>query len=108
MAYSSGLSTAVASNLVGTVAVVDLEAACEQYGRDELPYPLGRTRPVGSVWLATRDVEPIDDRLEFGDLRGVRSWVEAWFELMFASNADRVIAMRTYPTCDCMGCRPAS
>jgi hypothetical protein len=32
---------------------------------------------VGSVWLASRDVEPIDDRLKDGDLRGVRTWVEA-------------------------------
>ncbi|SUA03161.1 Uncharacterised protein [Mycolicibacterium fortuitum] len=41
---------------VGTIAVVDLEAACELYGRDMLPYPLGRSRPVGSVWLLTREV----------------------------------------------------
>ena len=62
---------------VGTVAVVDLEAACELHGRDTLPYPLGRSRPVGSVWLATRDVEPIENRLDGGDLSGVRAWVEA-------------------------------
>jgi hypothetical protein len=63
---------------VGTVAVVDLESACELFGRDTLPYPLGRSRPVGSVWLATRDVRPIDERLDDGDLRGVRAWVEAF------------------------------
>ena len=61
---------------VGSVAVVDLEAACELYGRDALPYPLGRTRPVGSVWLLTRDVGPVEDRLRDGDLRGVRGWVK--------------------------------
>lgn len=64
-------------DLVGTVAVVDLEAACELYGRDMLPYPLGRSRPVGSLWLLTRDVEPIEDRLHRGDLEWVRAWVEA-------------------------------
>jgi hypothetical protein len=71
------LATTVSFDLVGTVAVVDLEVACELYGRDMLPYPLGRSRPVGSVWLATREVEPIDDRLNDGDLRGIRAWVEA-------------------------------
>ena len=71
------LATTVAFDPVSTVAVVDLEAACELYGRDMLPYPLGRSRPVGSVWLATRDVGLIDDRLNGGDLHGVRAWVEA-------------------------------
>ncbi|MGE2690591.1 hypothetical protein [Mycolicibacterium pulveris] len=70
------LATTARPELVGTVAVVDLEAACELYGRDMLPYPLGRRRPVGSVWLATRDVGPIEDRLD-GDLRCIRAWVEA-------------------------------
>ncbi|KWX65985.1 hypothetical protein [Mycobacterium sp. NAZ190054] len=74
---TGGLSETVWSELVGTVAVVDLESACELYGRDTLPYPLGRSRPVGSVWLATREVGPVDDRLDDGDLRGVRTWVEA-------------------------------
>lgn len=72
-----GPATGVSVDPVGTAAVVDLEAACELYGCDVLPYPLGRSRPVGSVWLATRDVKPIDDRLKDGDLRGVRAWVEA-------------------------------
>lgn len=54
------------------------EAACELYGRDTLPYPLGRSRPVGSVWLLTRDVGPIEDRLNGGDLARVRAWVEAF------------------------------
>lgn len=67
-----------ALDAVGTVAVVDLEAACELYGRDTLPYPLGRSRPVGSVWLLTRDVGPIEDRLNGGDLARVRAWVEAF------------------------------
>ncbi len=62
---------------VDTVAVVDLESACALFGWDMLPYPLGRSRPVGSVWLATRAGEPIADRLAGGDLPGVRSWVEA-------------------------------
>ncbi len=62
---------------VDRVAVVDLESACALFGRETLPYPLGRSRPVGSVWLATRAGEPIADRLAGGDLRGVRSWVEA-------------------------------
>lgn len=61
----------------GTVALVDLEAACELYGRDTLPYPLGRSRPVGSAWLVSRRVEPIEERLRKRDLRGVRTWVEA-------------------------------
>lgn len=56
--------------------MVDLEAACELYGRG-LPRPLGRSRPVGSVWLATRAVAPIEDRLHDGDLRSVRAWVAA-------------------------------
>lgn len=77
MTYMPSLAATVSFDLVGTVAVVDLEAACELYGRDQLPYPLGRSRPVGSVWLATREVEPIDDRLNGGDLCGVRAWVEA-------------------------------
>lgn len=71
-----GLMTSVQWDAVGSVAVVDLEAACEAYGR-ELPQPLGRSRPVGSVWLLTRDVGPIEDRLRDGDLRGIRGWVEA-------------------------------
>lgn len=62
---------------VGTVAVVDLEAACAHYGRDSLPYPLGRSRPVGSVWLLNRDVVAIEERLRDGDLRAARAWVEA-------------------------------
>lgn len=73
----TSIPTAVPMDLVGTVAVVDLEAAFALYGRDMLPYPLGRSRPVGSVWLLTRDVEPIDDRLHTGDLRDIRGWVEA-------------------------------
>ncbi|SEH60202.1 hypothetical protein SAMN04489835_1900 [Mycolicibacterium rutilum] len=62
---------------LGRVAVVDLEAACALFGYDMLPAPLGRSRPVGSVWLLTRDVAPIEDRLHDGDLRGVRAWVES-------------------------------
>ncbi|UXA13164.1 ESX secretion-associated protein EspG [Mycobacterium sp. SMC-8] len=73
---AGGLSEKVWSELVGTVAVVDLESACELYGRDLLPYPLGRTRPVGSVWLACREVGPAEERLSDGDLRGIRPWVE--------------------------------
>ncbi|MGV0838505.1 ESX secretion-associated protein EspG [Mycolicibacterium thermoresistibile] len=73
----TSIPTAVPMDLVGTVAVVDLEAACALYGRDVLPYPLGRSRPVGSLWLLTRDVEPIDDRLHTGDLRDLRELVEA-------------------------------
>ncbi|MGK2869859.1 MAG: hypothetical protein ACSLFA_25065, partial [Mycobacterium sp.] len=60
-----------------TVAVVDLEAACALYGRDALPPPFGRSRPVGSVWLLSRDVAPIEERLHDGDLREARAWVEA-------------------------------
>ncbi|GAA2552832.1 hypothetical protein [Mycolicibacterium diernhoferi] len=60
---------------VCTIAVVDLEAACALYGRDDLPQPLGRSRPVGSVWLLSR--EPVRERLGDGDLRDVRNWVEA-------------------------------
>lgn len=77
MTYTPGFAMTVPFELVGTVEVVDLEAACELYSRDMLPYPLGRSRPVGSVWLFTREVGPIDDRLGGGDLRGVRTWVEA-------------------------------
>ena len=62
---------------VDTVAVVDLESACALFDWETLPYPLGRSRPVGSVWLASRAGEPIADRLAGGDLPGVRSWVEA-------------------------------
>lgn len=71
------LATAVPLDLIGTATVVDLEAACELYGRDMLPYPLGRSRPVGSVWLLTREVPPIEDRLNGGDLARIRAWVEA-------------------------------
>lgn len=71
------LATTMSFDRLGTVAVVDLEAACEMYGRENLPYPLGRTRPVGSVWLATRNVPSIDDRLDGGDLVGIRAWVAA-------------------------------
>ncbi|MDG4665210.1 ESX secretion-associated protein EspG [Mycobacterium sp. 236(2023)] len=77
MTRRPSLPESIWSELLGTVAVVDLESACEQYGRDVLPYPLGRSRPVGSVWLASRDVAPIDERLADGDLRGIRAWVEA-------------------------------
>lgn len=63
------------SEPTATIAVVDLEAACALYGLDSLPFPLGRSRPVGSVWLATRNVRPIDERLN-DDLLGVRAWVE--------------------------------
>ena len=58
---------------VCTIAVVDLEAACALYGRDALPPPLGRSRPVGSFWLLSR--APVHKRLGEGDLREVRSWV---------------------------------
>lgn len=57
--------------------MVDLEAACELYGRPVLPYPLGRSQPVGAVWRASREVAPIEDRLHSGDLRGVRAQMEA-------------------------------
>jgi hypothetical protein len=77
VAHEPSLATTVSFDRLGTVAVVDLEAACEMYGREDLPYPLGRTRPVGSVWLATRDVPSIDDRLNGGDLVSIRAWVEA-------------------------------
>lgn len=72
---SYGLS--FAQTPVDTVAVIDLESACALFGWGTLPYPLGRSRPVGSVWLAARAGEPIADRLAAGDLLGVRSWVEA-------------------------------
>ncbi|WP_370329537.1 ESX secretion-associated protein EspG [Mycolicibacterium hippocampi] len=62
---------------VDSVAVVDLESACALFGWETLPYPLGRSRPVGSVWLATRAGEPIAERLAGGDLPGIRSWVES-------------------------------
>ncbi|MGV0743295.1 hypothetical protein [Mycolicibacterium sp. XJ870] len=78
MTQTPSLTTTLPLDPVGTVAVVDLEAACELFGRDMLPYPLGRSRPVGSLWLLTRDVQPIEDRLHGGDLRGVRAWVEAF------------------------------
>ncbi len=77
MTNTPNLATALPLELVGTAAVVDLEAACELFGCETLPYPLGRSRPVGSVWLLTRDVGPIEDRLDGGDLRGLRTWVEA-------------------------------
>ncbi|CAA0082550.1 Uncharacterised protein [Mycolicibacterium vanbaalenii] len=67
----------IAATPVDTVAVVDLESACALFGREAPPYPLGRSRPVGSVWLATRAGEPVADRIAAGDLPGVRSWVEA-------------------------------
>ncbi|GAB3216533.1 ESX secretion-associated protein EspG [Mycolicibacterium hippocampi] len=70
-----GLSFALTP--VDTVAVVDLESACALFGRETLPYPLGRSRPVGSVWLATRAGAPIAELLAGGDLPGVRSWVES-------------------------------
>ena len=76
---------------VGTVAVVDLESACALYGLGILPFPLGRSRPVGSMWLATRDVAPIENRLDDGDLRDVRVWVEA------LSRPDVCIECRVYP-----------
>lgn len=78
MTHAPSLGTTEPLDVVGTVAVVDLEAACELYGRDMLPFPLGRSRPVGSVWLLTREVGPIEDRLNGGDLAGVRAWVEAF------------------------------
>lgn len=65
----------MAANVVGTVAVVDLEAACALYGHDSLPSPLGRSRPVGSVWLLSRGGAPIERRLDDGDLRDVRTWL---------------------------------
>lgn len=77
MTGTRSLPESIWSELVGTVAVVDLESACELYGVDLLPFPLGRSRPVGSVWLATRKVRPIDERLNDGDLQGVRAWVQA-------------------------------
>lgn len=80
MTSTPSLTTTTPLDVVGTAAVVDLEAACELYGRDVLPYPLGRSRPVGSVWLLTREVAPVEDRLHDGDLRGVRTWVEAFFQ----------------------------
>ncbi|VEG58187.1 Uncharacterised protein [Mycolicibacterium aurum] len=75
MTYGHGLGESFEP--VARVAVVDLESVCELYGLDVLPFPLGRSRPVGSVWLATRDVAPIESRLDDGDLRDVRGWVEA-------------------------------
>lgn len=78
MTHGPSLGTTEPLYVVGTIAVVDLEAACELYGRDMLPYPLGRSRPVGSLWLLTRDVGPIEDRLNGGDLAGIRAWVEAF------------------------------
>lgn len=62
---------------VSTVALVDLEAACELYGRDTVPDPLGRSRPVGSVWLLSRDHGPIENRLNGGDMGDVRTWIQA-------------------------------
>lgn len=67
------------TRLVSTVAVVDLEAACALYGHDSPPEPLGRTRPVGSLWLATRGVAPISARLD-GELTELRRWVEAFVD----------------------------
>ena len=75
--FGPSLATAFPAEHTGTIAVVDLETACELYGRNALPYPLGRRRPVGSVWLATRQVRPIAQRLADGDLYRVRAWVEA-------------------------------
>ncbi|MDY6998088.1 MAG: hypothetical protein SW019_15920 [Actinomycetota bacterium] len=77
MRYRPSFPAAVSLEPVGSVAVVDLESVCELYGRDTVPFPLGRSRPVGSLWLATRDVDPIEYRLDAGDLRSVRGWVEA-------------------------------
>lgn len=77
MTFRPGVAAPVSAEHTGTIAVVDLESACELYGRSALPYPLGRRRPVGSVWLATRQVRPIAHRLADGDLYGVREWVEA-------------------------------
>lgn len=77
MSHGPVFPTTVPFEVVGTVAVVDLEAACQLYGRDMLPFPLGRSRPVGSVWLATREAAPIEARLNGGDLHGIRAWVEA-------------------------------
>lgn len=75
MTARPSLPESIWSELTGTVAVVDLEAACALYSFDSLPFPLGRSRPVGSVWLATRNVRPIDERLK-DELHGVRAWVE--------------------------------
>lgn len=77
MTFRPGVAATVSAEHTGTIAVVDLETACEFYGRNALPYPLGRRRPVGSVWLATRQVRPIADRLADDELFGVRAWVEA-------------------------------
>lgn len=77
MSYRPALPESLWFVPVATVAVVDLESACELYGRDTLPYPLGRSRPVGSVWLLTRDVGSLDARMNDGDLRGVRDWAQA-------------------------------
>ncbi|MGU3654556.1 hypothetical protein [Mycolicibacterium sp. A43C] len=67
----------VQSFVAGTFVVVDMEAACAQYGRDTLPEPLGRTRPVGSLWLLSRGMGPVENRLNGGDLHEVRKWVQA-------------------------------
>ncbi|WBP93837.1 hypothetical protein O6072_22830 [Mycolicibacterium neoaurum] len=69
------------SFVAGTFAVVDMEAACALYGRDTLPEPLGRTRPVGSLWLLSRDMGPVENRLHGGDLHEVRKWVRALVEV---------------------------
>ncbi|MDA2889842.1 ESX secretion-associated protein EspG [Mycolicibacterium sp. BiH015] len=69
------LPESIWSELTATIAVVDLEATCALYGLDSLPFPLGRSRPVGSMWLATRKVRPIDERLN-DELHAVRAWVE--------------------------------
>nr|WP_238543127.1 ESX secretion-associated protein EspG [Mycolicibacterium hassiacum] len=77
---------------VGSAAVVDLEAVCDHYGVSDLPSPLGSSRPVGSMWLLTRDLPPIDYRLEYGDLAPLRPWVAA------LSSADTSISCRvSYP-----------
>lgn len=77
MTYRGSLPATWPFESLGSIAVVDLESALQLYGRDMLPFPLGRSRPAGSLWLATREVPPIADRLNDGDLRGVRTWVEA-------------------------------
>lgn len=92
MTSTPSRTTGVPLDWVGTAAVVDLEAACELFGRDSLAYPLGRSRPVGSVWLLTRDVAPVEDRLNDGDLVDVRPWVESY------SRHDLSVGCRVHPS----------
>lgn len=78
---------------VGSIAVVDLEALARLRGDYSLPYPLGRSRPVGSAWLLGLDEAPLADRLNGGDPAVFRDWLES------CASADIWVECRVNYTC---------